>query len=273
MRALGGILFLCFVVCFPRQATAETPAFNNFVETEKRVFRHETSLSKMAVGLENWLSGREKQIVLLKALNEVAAETKQPIGLPRTYGDTVASAEKSMVKMAQDFANSERPDSDGQRALFTGMSEQTQQRTLALLKWREASVGKLRKSSIDSGPRALLEWEAAWYPLWADEAKFTRRLQAGLLQDSTQDDADILKGLLALRIRAQGIEPPQQASGLHEKSLERLTILARTAEQLLRLEKRKSRGALTRVRRLSRKLTSITKQFQEERLQLLTSSR
>ena len=76
---------------------------------------------------------------------------------------------------------------------------------------------------------------------------------------------------LAVRALAENIACPSNLETLDATATERLTLLTRTAEQLLRLEKRSSSGALTRVRRLSRQLSEITAKFQADRLKTLAS--
>ena len=262
-------IFLFILVSFLQPALAEDSSFQRFVKTEKQILSHEQQLSKMASALEEWLSGRSKRSVLLETLKQVESATSRPPSLPAMTQKAVESSERDMLRLVREFATSKDPDGDGQRRLFSGMSQTTEKRTLALLSWRTATVKELLSRKLPADRASQLTWEAAWYPIWAEEAKYTRRLQAGLLEEATRDQSDILKGLLALRVRAQAIPCPPRLTELQKMSLERLTLLARTAEQLLRLEKRQSRGALTRVRRLSRKLSDLTEQFQSRRLELL----
>lgn len=260
---------LLIAITLLQTALAEPESFQDFLKNEKQIVSHELELSRMASVLEEWLSGRSKRSVLLETLKQVEAATARPPSLSKKAKDTVKSTEAEMIRLIREFATEEDPDGDGQRRLFSGMSQTTEKRTLALLSWRAGVVKELLKQKLPAARSAQLTWEAAWYPIWAEEAKYTRRLQAGLLEESAGDDSEILKGLLALRVRAQAISCPERVADLQRMSLERLTILARTAEQLMRLEKRKSRGALTRVRRLSRKLSALTEEFQSRRLELL----
>ena len=259
------LVWLFFVL----PVSAESSSFQRFVETEQQVLSHERQLSKMASILEEWLSGRAKRSALLETLKEVESATSRPPNLSKAAQNTVRSSEAEMIRLVRNFATAEDPDGDGQRRLFSGMSRTTEKRTQALLSWRIQTVSELLKQKLSAAQKSQLVWEAAWYPIWSEETKYTRLLQAGLLEEATSEEGEILKGLLALRVRAQAIQCPERLADLQKLSLERLTILARTAEQLLRLEKRKSRGALTRVRRLSRKLSELTELFQARRFELL----
>lgn len=247
----------------------------SFLQAERQLLQQEQALSRLADGLEEWLAGRLAKEQLLIKLEEVSQDLKECPGLPRDSSRKLLRLERTMLDKARSFATRNKPDGEGQRELFLSLSSLNEERTLLLLEWRTRQLTELLADSTPAELHAHYRWEASWLPLWREEAVLTRKLQQGLLNEGP-DQADhraILQSLLRLRSRAEAVAPPALDRELHRLCLERLVILARTAEQLLRLEKRKSRGALTRVRRLSKRLSALTEEYQEKRLHVLQQVR
>ncbi len=235
--------------------------------------RHEGALAVLAESLEEWLAGRMKQVALVQKLEGISKTLSSYRGLDSTVFSQVAGLEQKMLDRTLAFAKTDSPDSDGQRALFLSLSELNEKRNLALLGWRSKRVSELLAVDLPSPAHSYFRWEAGWLPLWTEEVRLTGELQRRLLDsgDDSQSNTDILKGLLRLRARAESIAVPDAYAPLNSLSKKRLTLLARTGEQLLRMDERKSRGALTRVRRLSRQLSELTEEFQLRRLAILAA--
>ena len=142
---------------------------------------------------------------------------------------------------------------------------------MALLQWRAAYNESLRKSTKKDSARArYLTWESAWLPLWKSEVDITYRLQKSVLaKGGPAQGAGFVRELLALQAKAAAVPAASELESLQEVALRRLTLLARTAEQLDRLGRGESRGAVTRVRRLSKDLTGLAEQLQDQRLAML----
>lgn len=239
---------------------------------EAEIYLHDQALHRTAGSLEDWLAGRKSKEALFAALNADTAHLGLPKKLPGAVGQEVGRAEAAIPKAIRAFANQESPDSSGQKALFLELSRYTADRTLALMKWRKQRLANLIAQTSAGKSHNVFRWELAWLDLWIEEAHLTRDLeQAFLLESFDKEAKDILKDFLRLRMRADLIACPPEARELDRSAKERLTVLTRTAEQLARIEKRQSSGAVTRVRRLSRQLSALTKSYQESRLALLKS--
>lgn len=154
--------------------------------------------------------------------------------------------------------------------MLLSVSTLSQERTTHLLEWRAERLKNLLARDLSIDLHRYLRWEATWVRLWIDEADLTARLQRGFLDEVSQSEQkQILKELLRLRVKAEHTAFSQDLEALDTLAKERLTVLARTAEQLMRLDEHKSQGAFVRVRRLSRELDKITERFQADRLEAL----
>lgn len=259
-------LLLSVLFCVGLSALAF--AQKGFVVFEGQVFQHEKSLAVASQSLEEWLSGRLEQ----KAFLTKISEQKRALGtLPGEAGSKMVKAENQILDAMSSFAKQSQPTSDGQRQLFLSLGRLTQQRSLDYLKWRETELKGLLSNKLTQEQASYVRWEAAWNPIWIEEAKLTLRLQQAMLSESSspQESKTVLQSLLKLAERGTKISTPTQAKELQQLSTDRLAVLARTSEQLIRLEARQSRSALTQVRRLGKKLTELTEEFQGKRLTLL----
>jgi hypothetical protein len=271
-----GLVTICLAILtligLTEPCLAQTPSYPEFLSAEREVYAHEESLSTVAESLEEWLAGRQKKAELAGHLTSARKSLTPYRKIPKKYSGPLLQSELGILDRINEFSRSEEPDGEGQRRLFLGLSEFNEKRSLTLLEWRQAQAGHFLAGPQSEEIHGYFRWEASWLPIWKEEAGLTRRLQKGLLDTKGEDgqQTEVLKELLRLRSRADKVACPEAYRNVQDLSKERLTVLARTAEQLLRLEQRKSRGAVTRVRRLSRKLTEITKKFQTERLEILS---
>lgn len=241
---------------------------------EKGVQEHDQALSALAVGLEDWLAGRVTLANFKTILTQTRTKLSRQLALPKTTGDRVAKAETGLVAAVAAFAAEQAPDAEGQRSLFERLNTFTRDRSMALLEWRTSNNATLRKGVRKGSALArYLEWEAAWLPLWKSEIDLTFRLQKNALakSESKGKASGLVREILAVQTRASALTPSKELTSLHEMAAQRLTLLARTAEQLERLGRGESRGALTRVRRLSKEQAELGRKLQEQRLALLTS--
>lgn len=249
---------------------AQTVSFSGVAGAEKAVQRHERALAKLAAGLEDWLTGRQGVQATRQRIQAVAQELKSPLPLPATVSARVRQAESGLLQAVTAFLAESAPDADGQRALFAKLNSFTRERALAVLGWRSTNSQRLRASTPKGSSRSrYLVWEAGWLPLWQAEVELTYRLQAHVLSGSQSGGGGFVREVLAIQARASEIAAPGELQGLQELALRRLTLLARTAEQLNRLGRGESRGALTRVRRLNKEQTELGQQLQERRLAAL----
>lgn len=254
MNRFAALLTLVCLTLFPTRAEVQT-----FQSVETSLFARESTLAEMAGALESWLSGRatleDTKVLVGKARTSLAQSSPVP---------ALDSFEKEMANQIFSFLQSDEHTADGQRRLFRKLGESTRDRSLALIKWRQGEMPTLKAD------QAWKTWETAWLPLWKEEATLTYELQLKLLdpeQFSKAENSALLRELLALQTRAQKIEAGQDLEKLQSLSVERLTVLARAAEQLLRMDRTQSRGAVTRVRRLSKQLDALTREFRQLRLQ------
>jgi hypothetical protein len=243
------------------------------VAAEKGVQSHDRALARLAAGLEDWLSGRGELAAFGKTLRQVKADLGKSAGLPRGTAAQVEAAERSLLASVSSFAAQRAPDAEGQRAMFQSLNNATRERALALLDWRAGNNAGLRKSARERSAREYLVWEAAWLPLWKSETEIGYRLQKAFLQKTPVEGAGsaLIRELLALQARASEVPAGKSVQGLQELAVRRLTLLARTAEQLDRLGRGATHGAITRVRRLNKEQTELVRQLQEQRLAILTA--
>lgn len=241
------------------------PGLAGYVETESALLERERALSEMAQGLEKWLSGRASLAHTQKTLESVQEQLNKPAPLAELEG-----LERSMLENVRDFVGSDEPTSERQRALFGTLGELTRDRSLKLAAWRSERLAGMQ---VDNpATKQWREWERNWLPIWRKEATLTYKLQLKLLKSkgsSEAENAALLREILALRLRAPKTPSSNELKSLQQYSLKRLAILARAAEQLSRLDQKKSRGAVTRLRRLSKKLDSLTSEFRDSRLAFL----
>jgi hypothetical protein len=255
-------LVVLFLLCGPASAQP-TPA--SYLAAEREIHQHDVRLTEIATALENWLAGRMDQSDFLQLLESTRLSPFQRLG-PKA-GKAAYAQEKQMLQRIQAFAAEKSPDSDGQRALFLSLSGFTESRTKTLMRWRQEKLRLLLAANLTNEQHVYYRWELAWTEVWDREAELTSQLEQAFLDESgAPPPQDLLRSLLKLRLRADNTACPQSLIALDTICKERLTLLTRTAEQLLRLKKRHSSGALTRVRRLSRQLSKMTQDFQEERL-------
>ena len=250
-------------------ASAQTPAA--YLKSEKEVQRHDKQLTTVAESLESWLAGRLSQADFLKLLNTSKKECAEYRTLPAEVSRSLQSQEASLLDKISSFASQKAPDADGQRRLFLELCRLTESRTTRLIGWRQGTLRKILAGQLTRDQHNYFRWELAWLEVWGKEANLTHRLEEAFLAEGHTDGEpqQILKSFLSLRVLADNIACPPNLESLDSTATERLTLLTRTAEQLLRLEKRRGSGALTKVRRLSRQLAEITSRFQSERLSRL----
>lgn len=240
---------------------------SNFLESEREIFRHDEQLNQVAEALENWLSGRMPQAELLETLKGARKQGGPYRTLPKAVGTKLYGWESRLLQSIEQFASQKAPDAKGQKKLFLLLGSLTESRSTELLQWRKSTLAGLLAKKPDAAQRAYFEWELKWIEIWRRETLLTSQLeQAFLDENSTQDPREILKSFLQLTAQADQISVPANLAAVNTTSRERLTLLTRTAEQLVRLDTRQSSSALTRVRRLSRQLSKLTSQFQADRL-------
>ena len=246
---------------------------SSYLAAEREIRVHDQLLTQLADSLENWLAGRQKHRELSSEITRLSKSLAPYRKLPAQTAQEVLRREREMVSQIQTFSEREDPDAEGQRALFLALSQYTEARSLKLLRWRQDTLHQLLSLDLSKEQHAYYRWEAVWVPMWLEEAELTRKLQQGFLESKTgsRQKQEVLQALLRLRLRADNTACPEAHRALDAKLKERLTVLARTAEQLLRLEAQKSSGTVTRVRRLSRQLSELTEQFQSTRLDTLQS--
>ncbi|MCA9779831.1 MAG: hypothetical protein KC800_24050 [Candidatus Eremiobacteraeota bacterium] len=263
LRALVCLLLLCGPLW------AQTPA--TYLKAEEEISLHDRQLTRVAESLENWLAGRLTQAELQKVVGGASKECSAYRALPALVGKTVYARESKLLDQISSFAAQTAPDAEGQRRLFLALSELTESRNEQLISWRQETLRKILAGKLSRDEHNYFRWELAWLDVWNKENGLTHQLELGFLEEpgGTSDPRQILKSFLAVRALAENIACPSNLETLDATATERLTLLTRTAEQLLRLEKRSSSGALTRVRRLSRQLSEITVKFQSERLKTM----
>ena len=247
-------------------ASAQTPAA--YLKSEKEIHRHDKQLTTVAESLESWLAGRLSQAEFLATLESCLKACGEYRTLPPGVAQSLQTQEVSLLARISNFASEKAPDSEGQRSLFLSLSGLTESRTIRLIRWRQETLRKLLAGNLTRDQHNYFRWELAWLEVWAREAELTHRLEEAFLAEgqSEGEPQKILKSFLSLRVLADNIACPASLESLDSTSTERLTLLTRTAEQLLRLDERRGSGALTKVRRLSRQLAEITSRFQSERL-------
>lgn len=255
MKRFLALLALLYLTTLP--AWAQT----SYKEVETELYARESTLAEMANALETWLSGRatleHTQSTIKSARSKLASAA--PVRGLGEFEETIATEITT-------FLNGKEHTAEGQRRLFSKLGQATRDRSLALIEWRQAEIAKLK------GESDWKSWETSWLPLWKDEAELTYELQLKLLDPekfSKAENSALLRKLLALQTQAQKIEASQDLEKLQSLSVERLTVLARAAEQLLRMDRTQSRGAVTRVRRLSKRLDALTREFRQLRLKAL----
>ena len=262
------VLALFGSACSPLAAQSRP---SSYLAGEREIRLHDRLLTHLADSLENWLAGRQKHSQLSAELTKASQSLKSYQKLPSQTGKEVLKSELEVVGRIRAFSEQEEPDAEGQRTLFLALGRHTEARSLRLLQWRRDTLHQLLSLDLTKEQHAYYRWEAIWVPMWIEEAELTRKLQESFLEPKTesQQKKEVLQALLRLRLRAENTACPESHRALDAKLKERLTVLARTAEQLLRLEQQKSNGAVTRVRRLSRQLSELTEQFQSGRLETL----
>lgn len=240
---------------------------------ERGVLKHDYALARLAAGLEDWLTGRSDLAAIKATLAAVKSDLGQATALPKDAAARLGKAEQGLLAAVAGFTAEQSPDAEGQRALFESLNGFTRDRSVALLEWRIGNNLQLKSAAQKGSARArYLDWEAAWLPLWKAEVDITYRLQKSVLQSfKTQEDngSAFVRELLAVQSKANAVSVPKELSALQEVAVRRLTLLARTAEQLNRLGRGESRGALTRVRRLNKEQTELGRQLQDQRLAIL----
>lgn len=239
--------------------------------SETRVAHNEATWQKVAGSLEEWLSGR-RDLAAMKAdlVTAQKAIGSRPV-VAGEVGRRVYQAERAMLAAVQGFVFQKEPSATSQRALFRTLNDLSRERALGLLDWRSEQA---RLHSRSAGPSAApyWAWELAWLPRWRQEVELTHRLQSSALAEGGASSGQGIVGdLLRLQSEASASTPAAPLAPLQETALQRLTVLARTAEQLERLSRSESRGALTRIRRLSRELAQLNGRLQEQRRAFLAA--
>ncbi len=234
--------------------------------------KHDQALARLAGGLEDWLTGRQGLQATRQLLDGVGRELRTPLALPKPIAARVSQSESGLLQAVKAFTSESAPDAEGQRALFRQLNELTRNRAVAVLEWRSANNARLRAVAAKGSGRArYLAWEAGWLPLWKAEIDLTYRLQAHVLSGAQGQSGGFVRELLGLQAKAGEVATAKELQNLQELAVRRLTLLTRTAEQLDRLGRGESRGALTRVRRLNKEQTELGKQLQDQRLATLSA--
>ena len=266
------IALLVLLLCWGPAARAQT--FSSVAAAEKGVQQHDKSLANLVTGLEDWLTGRSELAAFRKVIAGVKTGLTRPLALPKNVSSQVSAAEQGVLKAVGSFLAEKEPDAEGQRALLQSLNGFTHDRSLALLAWRETNNRALLAANKGKAAQAYLKWESAWLKLWKSETEITYRLQKDVLSSGKSqgiDGALYVRELLALQTKAAAVSVPPAAEALQDMAVRRLTLLARTAEQLGRLGRGESRGALTRVRRLNKEQAELSSSLQEKRLALLST--
>lgn len=252
--------------------SAQESSFPATLKAEQALQRHDQALAKLATGLEDWLSGRSDLKTIQTTVAASKLELNNTLSLSRETSSQVLAAQQGIVQAVSGFTANTTPSAEGQRALFARLNDYTRARSMALLQWRSNNNRRLLEANRQHRARAdYLAWEAAWIPLWKSEIDITYRLQKQALSSGTAAPGNsFVREILALQSQASAVALPQQHTALQELSVRRLTVLARTAEQLDRLGQGESRGAVTRIRRLTKEQSSLDVALQKERLSVLS---
>ncbi len=245
------------------------------IGSEESLRVHDNALVRLAGELESWLGGRQNQAVTKKSVETVGRVLTRPLELPSKTKEKIVAAEAVLLRGVSRFLAESHPDMEGQRRLFQEINSAVRDRQMAVLEWRVSANRDLIGQTKNVKSLHWLSWEASWLPLWKSEVELTYALQRTFLERRDADEAELtsLVGSI-LRLQQQGrlVGTPAELTKLQELAEGRLTLLARTAEQLIRLRRvGESRGALTRIRRLSRDQAELSQQLQEARLQALRS--
>lgn len=215
--------------------------------------------------------GRSSLDAMQKVVAGTKTELKQPLSLPKDVSSQVVQAELGLINAVSSFTANKAPDSQAQRSLFESLNTHTRSRALALLQWRTQNNRSLSQKRHHQARTNFLAWESAWLPLWKAEVDITYRLQKNALSRSqSSSSSNFVREVLALQAQANAIKTPKELSALQDIASRRLTLLARTAEQLDRLGRGESRGAITRIRRLNKEQSELGNQLQEQRLSQLS---
>jgi hypothetical protein len=253
------------LMCWPVLAQP-TP---DYLKSEDEIHSHDLVLTEVAETLESWLAGRKSQAEFQAFLKSARQRIKSFQRLEKKVAGPVYADEMELLREIQSFAGEKAPDSDGQKSMFLSLSRTTESRTRALMAWRQTQLRRLLAADLTPAQQAYYRWELSWTEVWDREAELTSQLEHAFLDGTGPSPAELLSSFLKLRLQADKIACPESLKALDAKCKERLTLLTRTAEQLLRIRKRRNSGALTRVRRLSRQLSELTQEFQSERLSRL----
>ncbi len=233
--------------------------------------RHDRALAGLVSALEEWLSGRLGAEPTRKAVKALRGELQSKLDLPAPVASAVRTSEDRMLISVERFLGQTSPDAEGQRSLFEALNGATRDRADALLRWRISRNAELAKSNKSGTKGHYLTWESRWLEIWRSEVDVTFRLQKAFLQSQVDQGASgqsYVGELLALQSKAEKVTAPAGLESLSNLAKKRLTLLARAAEQLERVGAG-SRGALTRLRKLNKEQIEMTRQMQDQRLEVL----
>ncbi len=265
------ILSLLIVIACCGQALAQG---GTWLMGEEELRTRDLGLQKLFSATEEWLGGRMSLDKLKAELGEVKRVLASPAaGLPEAERAEIVALDTEVLGRVQAFSDLTEPSVESQKILFADLARLMRQRNLWALSWRKKELNRKLGQGPDAAPTRYLRWELSWVPIWEEEIHSTYELQSLLLalsrgeSGTSQKGKELTRRLLALQERAGNIAVPNELRALQDLSEQRLTLLARTSEQLLRLEQGQSRGALQRVRKLSRELAEFTERFQTLRLE------
>lgn len=269
------VTLLCVLFWTATSTTAEQSLLDRTIGAEQSLRVHDNALVRLAGELEAWLGGRQNQATTKKSVEVLGRELSRPLELPSEAKKKIAAAETVLLRGVNRFLSESQPDLEGQRRLFQEINSAIRDRQLAVLQWRVSVNRALIGASQSVKALHWFTWEASWLPLWKSEVDLTYSLQSAFLARRDTDDAELTRlvgGILRLQQQARLVGTPTELANLQQLAQGRLTLLARTAEQLMRLRRAgESRGAMTRIRRLSRDQAEISQKLQDARLAALRS--
>lgn len=245
---------------------------SDVLKVEHELLARDRSLADLSNNLDSWLSGRSSLLAMQDKLARIKVELGRRSGLPRATDLLVVGAENDILGSMGSFTRSTQPDTESQRELFRRINDATYKRNRALGLWRSENNRYLLGRGAGSKEWRFLRWEASWLEVWKEEAELTYSLQKAYLKAGGGRQAysgGEVRKVLALRARAELIGATSTLEPLQSLALKRLTLLARTAQQLDRLTQEAEGGAVVRLRRLSEEQTKLSFELQTQRLQAL----